>query len=511
MSRAWLPLVALVVASPAWAARGAGATVPTMPDTYGAEVIGAVPAEVWWTDFHDGTLDRLVAQALGDNLDLAAADDRVRQARALELQNLSGALPAITFDGSINGQPAALRFAAFSGSAADDVDGFYYQANVGFNAVWNLDIWGRSVLGTQAAFQDRRAAEDDADGAAVSLASAVVGAWYDLALADARLAVLEAQVATNRDLLEVVQMRLDRGEATAVEVLQQRQALAATQAQLAPIQASREVARQQLGVLVGADPASLPSPDTTLPEVGAPPATGRPDELLDHRPDLRAAERRLKSSWQRRMAAERGFLPSFSATANLGWNFTNNAGSEALFGSGNQTQDLFEQLQGFVQGFDPDFMFDFGDTTDDEPPGFQQWFSWSIGARMSFPIFNAGRNVASLQQARAAERAAAHSLGQAQRRAVAAVESAVVADRAQRDRLTAVGGQLEAADTAFEAARARYVDGVGDYLTVLSTLVARQNAEFQALQARRDVLSARINLHEALGGSWTRDLAGGAP
>ena len=129
---------------------------------------------------------------------------------------------------------------------------------------------------------------------------------------------------------------------------------------------------------------------------------------------------------------------------------------------------------------------------------------------MSFPIFSGGRNIAALKQARAAERAAAQQYSAAQLNAVSAVEAALASDREQRMRLDAVREQATAADHAFTAARDRYADGIGDYLTVLTTMVTKQNAEIAALQAHRDALGARIQLHEALGGPWAQTLDGGS-
>lgn len=508
--RPWMLALALTATSPAWAAKGAGVGLPALPDDYDGGTGGTLDETPWWEAFGQSDLSGLIEEGLSGNRDLGAARDRIAMAKAMELTALSAILPTLSFDGNINAQPASLRFAGFTGGEAEDIDeGLYYMASAGFNAGLAIDLSGRNILGVQAAHKDAAASGDDADQAAVSLASRIAGAWMDVAVAASRQALIDTQLQAIRQVLEVVEIRLQRGEATAVDVLQQRQQLAATQAQLPLVRASKVLAEKQLAVLMGRTPDQVPDGlPTALPEVPPAPLTGSPRDLLEARPDLRAAESRLTSAWQRRMAAERAWVPSLRLSANAGWNFTNNAGSSA-FGGGTSVLDALAPLEPIVQQFDPTFE-GFGAGEEPEPAGYQQWFSWSMGAQVSFPIFQGGRNIAALKQARAAERAAANQFSAAQLNALTAVEAALSTDREQRLRLDAVRDQAVAADSAFRAASARYADGIGDYLTVLTTLVTKQTADIQALQAHRDALGARIQLHEALGGPWTRTLDGGS-
>jgi Outer membrane protein len=154
---------------------------------------------------------------------------------------------------------------------------------------------------------------------------------------------------------------------------------------------------------------------------------------------------------------------------------------------------------------------DQGGGDDDGGTGFQSWFNWGFGGQISVPLVLGGRNIASLRASRAAERIAARTLDSRRLAAWGEVESALETDAARRTYLEAIAEQADTAREALEAARQRYGEGVGDYLTLLSNLVASQNADLSLVQARRDALGARIALHDALGGAWTRDLAGGAP
>ncbi len=477
--------VALAWPAYGWAGQGAGAELPELPGSFaGVGGAGSVSDEPWWTRLGEPALAALVEEGLTGNYDLRATDARVRQAEGLRLSAVGALLPTLSFDASVNAQPANLRFVGFTGAENEDIDPglLYYQGSAGFNGAWELDLTGRNVLQAQAAGQDESAAENDRAGQQISLASRIAGAWFDAALQHQRLALLDRLLATQRDLVEIVELRHGRSEATALDVLQQRQQVMSVQAQVPMVRAGLKVAGQQLAVLVGRTPDQPPTGlPVTLPELGPVPAAGAPRDLLDHRPDLRAAQDRLDASWQRRMSAERALLPTLRASTNAGWSFTNNAGAIS-FGLPDPNQP------------------------DEE---FRSWFNWGLGATVSVPLFNL-RTIGQVKQARAGERTVAQQLGQAELNALAQVESALAQDGEQALRLAAVREQAAAANQVFEVARARYVEGIGDYLTLLTALVTWQNAEISALQAHRDALSARVALHEALGGPWTETLSRGS-
>lgn len=501
--------LALLAPLSALADPGAGVSIPAPPATFSGHTADDAPAAAWWTALGDPRLTALVEDALAGNRDLAVVRERVRAADALHFQALTPLLPSLSLDGNLSATPASLRFAQFTGGEAEGTEdeGLYYFASTTFNASLDVDVSGRSVLGVQAATQDVRAARADADQLAATIASRVGGAWLDAGLQASRLSTLERLASANRDVLQVVELRFARGEASAVDILQQRQQVASLEAQVPLVRAARTVAEQQLVTLLGRMPENVPTglPDA-LPELSTAPSPGSPADLLDARPDLRAAELRLTSAWQRRVASERGFLPTLRLTANAGWSFTNNAGASGLGGGGGSTAAAFGQLEEFIQGIDPSFPgFDL-DSGSSTPSGPQQWFTWGFGGSFSVPIFNGGRAIASLKSARASERIAAEQLASSRIAAWSQVEAARATDTQQQLRLDAVRAQRDAARAAYDAARSRYAEGIGDYLTVLTTLVSLQNAELSALQAHRDALAARISLHDALGGAWTERL-----
>jgi NodT family efflux transporter outer membrane factor (OMF) lipoprotein len=468
-------LLTLLLASPAVAAPGAGATVPNAPAAWSVGSDGEIPIDPWWDRLSEPALADAIRVALSGNLDLASATDRVDQARALALQGLSPMLPSLSFDYSIAGETDDVRAGRTGFLTPDVLPDFVYSGSGQLTAALELDLFGRNVLGYQAARNDLLASRGDRAAIASTVAARVAAAWFDVALATERLTALEAQLQAGREVLEITKIRQARAEATAVEVLQQQQTLAATEAQLPLIRLARRVAVQQLAVLMGRSPTDPPDPlPTQMPDLPGRGGLGSPEDLLESRSDLRAAADRLSSAWQRRIARERAFLPRIRGNFNLTGAYSNTqritfglAGAEVEYGS---------------------------------------VYGWTVGGSLSWPIFDGGLSIAQLQGARAQERAAAHALGAAMLNATAQVEGSIAQDEEQTERLAAVRRQAEAARQAFAVARERYGVGVGDYLTVLSTLNAWQTSELSLLQARRDALAARVSLHDAVGGAWTRTL-----
>lgn len=426
----------------------------------------------WWKAFGDPALDQTIADALAGNQNLEAAWGRVLQARAIGQTAMAPLLPQLSFDGATQLAPSSalgfgfgVDFSAFGGEAQPT----YTSSSLKFNGAMALDPTGRDILGVQAASNDRRAAEGDRDATALAVTSSVASAWFDLALNQQRVTVIEAQIQANRDVLEIAEMSFARSAGTGLDVLQQRQQLAAVQSQLPLARASVRVAHQQLAILTGKAPGRplglTPGP---LPEPPARAGTGTPKDLVRWRPDLRAGERRLTSARQRRQAAERAFFPSFAVNANAGWQYFAN-----------------------------------GETT--------KQFNWGVGASFKLRIFDAGLSIAKLRQQRAAEMIAGANQRQATLSAMGEVESALILEDERRARFDAVRAQTEAAGLAWTESKRRYAEGIAEYLNVLAALSAWQNAELSLLQAHRDVLTSRIDLQTALGGSWTTTLSTRVP
>lgn len=475
--RAPLVALALALSAPAWAGRGAGAALPELPAAF-AVPDAAAPAAAggpWWESFDDPGLARVMQEGLDANYDLRAAADRIRLSDAAAMQALAPLLPQVGFSYSLSGEPDEVRAGRLGFLPEDALPGFVYSGSGSVSANLGLDLFGRSVLGYQASRDDLAASEEDRAELAMAVAQRIASAWFDVGFHAERIAMLQTQVQANREVLELTELAFDRGEGTGVNVLQQKQQLAATEAQLPLARMALRVAKQQLAILLGRTPDDLPGvlPED-LPSLPPRPSLGSPTSLLDARPDLRAQAERVDAAWRRRLAAERSFLPTLSV------------------GVSGQLQ--YGNAQDISFGLEPEVAYD-------------SFYGWGVSAAVNIPIFDGGQTIARLRQARATESSAVHQLGAASLSALAEVEGAAVQEEEQLLRLDAVRAQAAAAKDAYEASKARYADGVGDYLTVLTSLGAWQTAELGALSAERDVLAARISLHDALGGTWTHDLA----
>ncbi|MCB9760634.1 MAG: TolC family protein [Alphaproteobacteria bacterium] len=450
---------------------------PDIPDTYAGAVSGLAPAGPWWQSFADPGLSQVVEAGLSANGDLGAFDARVRQSQALARQSLAPLMPSASFDVSASSSPRSVRCAQFAAQLGGDSgasqflecddEGWYTQGSALFKGSWSLDIWGAGVQGFRASRFDALATAGDRDAQAIALATRIAQAWYDVEATRRQVEILTTQASISADLLELIEARYERGDAAAAEVLQQRQQLAATRAQLPQARAQLRGLEMQLSVLTGKAPGAvaLPASRGVLPDLPPAPATGHPSDLVDARPDLRALALDVSAAEARRKAAVRTSLPTLGATASAGW----------------QTADL---------------------SLDD--PVFE---TATVGAALSVPILQGGRNLAAVQAARAAEDAARLSFEQGVRLAVSEVESALVREAELVEVLDLMREQETVARQSFEDIRARYQGGVARYVDLLTALNAWQTAQLSAVNAQRELLRTRIDLHDALGGAWVADLS----
>lgn len=448
---------------------------------------GEVSGASWWNDFGDPGLAEVVDAAVANNGDAQAAFERVRMASGVQVQQFSALLPRASFDLGVSTGPYLASFCQQIGQAqalngllealANDPQSLLNNPGGGgtdqalctstsamLNASWQLDVFGRQSLSLSSQTHELEATRADRDSALLQVSTVVAEAWYDVRTAEQQVALLERQLTSQEELLELIELRYEQGGASGLDVLQQRQQVASTAAMLPGARANRDARKRQLAAFLGRDLEALPSADGPLPPPAELPGVGSPSEVVASRPDLVAAEHRAKGARDARASAQTGLLPTLSAQANAGWN-------------------------GF---FDPDVNEPLIDTM----TGTERW---SAGLSLSIPLFNGGLTHGRIRQARAAESMAVHQYNQAVRNAVAEVDGAIRLDEEQRLRLEAVETQAEAARLTYEESVQRYLEGLDPYLNVLTSQAGHQAAELTLLQARRDTVGARIQLHDALG------------
>ncbi|EDM76794.1 hypothetical protein PPSIR1_18872 [Plesiocystis pacifica SIR-1] len=460
-------LTGMAIAQPSLASspEGPGEPQPDRPTQAEALRLEQGSAQ-WWQGFEDAHLDALVEAGLSQNLDVRAAELRVAESEAAITQQRAPLLPRVSWDSTINLGPTASLGFQFGGLPsggdpnAEPPPDVYWTGSSVLNVSLELDLTGRRVLDLRASRDDRSAARAEHASSQVTIASSITQAYYDLVAARARLRVVDEQIATVEALVELTQQRLADGGARATDLLQQRQQLASTQTLRPQAQAQVRAFSQQLAVLLAESPDTQHESADALPELLLAAGAEDAELALDRRPDMVAAEHRVRAAERREKVARREFAPSLSVSANAG-------------------------IQAFA----------ISEVSD-------QWY-WGAGASLSVPIFAGGQRIGALRQR---EAQTASSRNEVARVRLEAQRQVADARAAQGERLAIVEAslaELEVAEQTYLALRERYFEGDADVLNLLSALTSRQQAELNLITARRDLITAHIDLQRALAPATT--------
>jgi NodT family efflux transporter outer membrane factor (OMF) lipoprotein len=257
----------------------------------------------WWSQFHDPELDRLIARALQDNLDVQTALSRVRESRQMEREtaadeypSLSGATRAFGLRSNLNPPPGSSGFGTGSSGPPTGtrlaLPNPFHLYSVGFDASWEVDLFG----GTRRSIQQARANTEAQAWALrdveVTLTAEVANDYLTLREAQARIAIGESELARQRGLFTLIQARRQTGFVTNLDVNQQSTAVATAAAQIPQLQAQARTQIHAIGVLLGEPPESLSQELSAQGAIPPPPPKlplGLPSELLERRPDVREA------------------------------------------------------------------------------------------------------------------------------------------------------------------------------------------------------------------------------
>jgi len=401
-------------------------------------------ANRWLASFNDPQLDALVAEALAFNPDLLVAAARVEQAAAYV--RLSGA----TLYPQVN-----LRASGSAGADASGVQG------IGLFVNWELDLWGRIRAGQQASQDQYVSAELDIEYARQSIAALVAKGWFLATEARLQKAIAEEMAAAAERQLGFAQDRLRVGVGDEYDVTVARASLATYRDSVQSLDLAHQQALRALEALAGRYPAAAVSVPAQLASLPGSVPVGMPAELLERRPDVVAAERRVAGAFYRVEEAKAAKLPRVSLTAGL-----NSISSEVFV--------LKER---------------------DNPV-------WSLGAGLVAPLFLGGQLQSQLDIRTAEQKQAIAEYGRVGARAFGEVENALSAEF-NLDRREAILKQAVAENTrALELANTRYKVGSGDLRAVQQQLLALAAARTALLRVRSERLLQRVNLHLALGGSF---------
>lgn len=423
------------------------------PDRFSLHSGGTVDStNRWWTTFQSLELNALVDEALTNSPGILQAWARLRQAEAIAVKAGAARWPSLTAEASGSSRQ--------NQTTRNSIESY----SLGLTAAYELDLWGRVHSAASAAALDREASREQFSTAAMTLASQTALRWIGLIALQQQADLIRSQRESNRDSLELVELRFRRSQASALDVFQQRQTVAATEALLPQIELSQQVQRNELAALLGrSDFQTLEISSANLPTLGNLPGVGIPAAVLDNRPDVRQARLKLRAAdWQVR-AARADLLPAIRLSASAEY-------SNARF------SDLFDD-----------------------------WYANLIGS-ITGPVFEGGRRKAEVDRTRAVAEERVATYRETVLTAIKEVENALVSEMRQREYTDRLDEQLAAARRSYEESVNRYRNGLIEYTTVLVQLNSLQRLERTRVSAQQDLLGYRIDLYRALGGSWPEEL-----
>jgi len=402
----------------------------------------------WWRQLGDAQLDRLIEEALRGSLDLRVAQARLRQARASRAQAVSGWFPSVSLSGGVS-------------RSQREVSSTNYD--VGFDAAWEIDIFGGKQRGIEAATAELAATEANWQQARVSLIAEVAQNYIEVRAYQRRAALTRDNLANQSETLQITTWRYQAGLATASEVERARASREQTRASLPDLEVGLTEAENRLAVLLGRPPggmhAALAQQAGVLPALPDAIASGIPADVLRQRPDLIAAEATLAAETARlgQKLAQR--FPSLNLGASFGW-------------QAYQLADLGGTLTRAVSGV------------------------------LAATLFDGGKLRSAVEIQTAVQEQALLAYQRSVLLALEEVENALFAYAAGRERVAARRAAAAAAGTAARLSSQLYQAGLTDFQTILETERTRLSAEDALASAEAGLCSSLIKLYKALGGGW---------
>ena len=411
----------------------------------------------WREFFTDAGLQELIARALENNRDLRIAMQRVIEARGLYGIQRADLLPDIS--GGATGSRS--RVPGDLSPTGRAVTSEQYQAGLNLNN-WELDLWGRVRSLTAAALESYLATEEARRAVAISLVAQIANTYLLEVELNERIAITEQTLTSREDSYRIARRRYEVGYASKLDAVQAETLLNQTRADRTALLRQRDQNRNALTLLVGVPLAAFETRPLSMIEAGfvREISAGLPADLLMNRPDILAAEHRLKAANANIGAARAAFFPRIVLTGNLG---TASAELNNLFGAGSS--------------------------------------AWSFSPSLTVPIFEGGRNLANLDVSKARHNIAVADYERTIQGAFREVADALAERSWLALQIVAQQGTLAAQTERTRLVWLRYKNGAAPYLEVLDAERDRFTAEQALVQVRRALLSGSVSLYAALGGA----------
>ncbi len=493
-----------------WSGGAVASTQPAGPATQ------PVDLAVWWQSLGDEQLNSLIERSAQSNLDLQQAAARVLEARASRdiaradfwpQLNLGGSysyqrrsqnsLPSSGGDGgvgrsvldgllgrttvlppgidpatgavvppevAVNADRSAVPLSTLLPEPGSGIRRDQNLFQLGFDASWEIDLWGRIRRQVEAAGADQASFEESARDVMVILFAEVARNYIELRGAQRRLQIARENIATQQDTLEITRDRLRAGFTTELDEAQARTQLESTQSQVPVFETTIRQSIYALSVLLGQPPGALVGelgPPGPLPRRAPEVPIGLPADLLRRRPDIRSAERALAASTARIGVATAELFPQLSLTGSFG------------------TQSA--EMKHFLD---------------------QRSLFWSVGPSVQWPIFTAGRIQANIRAEEARQAQALAGYGSTVLAAFRDVENALVAYNQELTRRETLVRAVEASRLAARLSNELYTRGLGPFLNVLEAQRSLYLTQDELVLSETALMTNLVSLYKALGGGW---------
>lgn len=415
----------------------------------------------WWEQFGDPALNDLIATALRENKDLRIAAARVEEFMGRYSTTRAALFPQVAASG-IGQRKAVSRYV--NPPLSYSADNPYNDFQTFLSASWEIDVWGRLRRATEASRADLLSTEEGRKAVILTVVTAVAGAYMDLCQLDKQLEIAERTAKSRENSFELFKLRYDRGLISELEL---RQVESEYNLALATIPLIEKLIGQQenyLSVLLGRNPGPIPRgrplDSLILPTVPA----GLPSQLLDRRPDIRAAEQNLVAANARIGVAKALYFPIVSLTGSFGVEST-------------ELSNLF---------LGPAKM-------------------WSYAGQATMPIFTAGAIAGQVKASEAVKEQYLVRYQQVIQQAFREVDDALLDQSKSRKQLAIQKQQVEALNSYASLATLRYENGYTSYLEVLDAERSLFNAELAYTQTKGTLFRALVNLYKSMGGGWVAE------
>jgi multidrug efflux system outer membrane protein len=425
-----------------------------MPETYrvsleeGADLANTA----WWSAFDDPVLDELIQIALENNRDVRIAAERVLEFAARVDVTRAGLYPQLGYQGG-----AARGRSIVPGADGITANSFAASLNVG----WELDVWGRIQRATEASRANLLAAEEGRRTVILTLVSTVATSYVRLLSLDEQLLIARKTVASRAEALNLFQLQFEGGVVSELEVAQVRSEFELAKTRVPEIERQIERLENALSILLGRNPGPITRGRTSDALTMPPVPSGIPSDLLERRPDIRAAEQQLVAANALIGVAKAQYFPRISLTGLFGY----------------ASDDLSDLLQSSSN-------------------------VWNVGGGLFGPIFDAGRIAGDIRATEAAQRSAVLNYQNAVQTALREVDDALIDNRKTREIVNAQRQQLDALRSYARFANLRYDEGQVSYIEVLDAERQLFDAELANAISSGNVFIALINVYKSMGGGW---------